>query len=109
MVSEQGISSSAQAALRDVVYCSPPEAGATLNTQDEFGALESVKAADGLSYLLPGEVTEINEALAEKPGLVNNSCSEDGWLIKMAPTNPSELDELRSDEAHEKYVQSIEG
>ncbi|XP_059940651.1 glycine cleavage system H protein, mitochondrial isoform X1 [Mesoplodon densirostris] len=75
-------------ALGDVVYCSLPEVGTKLNKQ--------------------GEVTEINEALAENPGLVNKSCYEDGWLIKMTLSNPSELDELMSEEAYEKYIKSIE-
>ncbi|MEJ1281513.1 glycine cleavage system protein H (aminomethyl carrier) [Cricetulus griseus] len=79
-----------------------------LKKQDEFGALESVKAASELYSPLSGEVTEVNEALAENPGLVNKSCYEDGWLIKMALSDPSELDELMSEEAYEKYVKSIE-
>ncbi|KAJ8778336.1 hypothetical protein J1605_013740 [Eschrichtius robustus] len=56
----------------------------------------------------PGDVTEMNEALAENPGLVNKSCYEDGWLIKMTFSNPSELDDLMSEEAYEKYIKSIE-
>ncbi|XP_037001074.2 glycine cleavage system H protein, mitochondrial [Artibeus jamaicensis] len=103
-----GISNFAQEALGDVVYCSLPEVGTKLNKQDEFGALESVKAASELYSPLTGEVTEINEALAENPGLVNKSCYEDGWLIKMTLSNPSELDELMSEEAYEKYIKSIE-
>ncbi|KAM5208769.1 glycine cleavage system H protein, mitochondrial [Hipposideros larvatus] len=103
-----GISNFAQEALGDVVYCSLPEVGTKLNKQDEFGALESVKAASELYSPLSGEVTEINEALAENPGLVNKSCYEDGWLIKMALSNPSELEELMSEEAYEKYIKSIE-
>ncbi|KAL0621837.1 Polycystic kidney disease protein 1-like 2 [Plecturocebus cupreus] len=103
-----GISNFAQEALGDVVYCSLPEVGTKLNKQDEFGALESVKAASELYSPLSGEVTEINEALAENPGLVNKSCYEDGWLIKMTLSNPSELDELMSEEAYEKYIKSIE-
>ena len=69
-------------------------------TDKKSGALDSVKAASEL-YSLPSEVTEINKALAENPGLVNKSCYEDGWLIKMAFSNPSELDELMSEEAWE--------
>ncbi|XP_055985570.1 glycine cleavage system H protein, mitochondrial-like [Sorex fumeus] len=103
-----GISNFAQEALGDVVYCSLPEVGTKLNKQDEFGALESVKAASELYLPLSGEVTEINEALAENPGLVNKSCYEDGWLIKMTLSNPSELAELMSEEAYEKYMKSIE-
>ncbi|KAL4668946.1 hypothetical protein H8959_007500 [Pygathrix nigripes] len=103
-----GIGNFAQEALGDVVYCSLPEVGTKLNKQDEFGALESVNAASELYSPLSGEVTEINEALAENPGLVNKSCYEDGWLIKMTLSNPSELDELMSEEAYEKYIKSIE-
>uniref|UniRef100_A0A8C0C2P3 Glycine cleavage system H protein n=1 Tax=Balaenoptera musculus TaxID=9771 RepID=A0A8C0C2P3_BALMU len=102
-----GISNFAQEALGDVVYCSLPEVGTKLIKQEEFGALESVRAASEL-YSLSGEVTEINEALTENPGLVNKSCYEDGWLIKMTLSNPSELDELMSEEAYEKYIKSIE-
>ncbi|KAI4547878.1 hypothetical protein MG293_000208 [Ovis ammon polii] len=85
-----------------------PEVGTKLNKQEEFGALESVKAASELYSPLSGEVTEINKALAENPGLVNKSCYEDGWLIKMIFSNPSELDELMSEEAYEKYIKSIQ-
>ncbi|XP_003795989.1 glycine cleavage system H protein, mitochondrial-like [Otolemur garnettii] len=103
-----GISNFAQEALGDAVYCSLPEVGTKLNKQDEFGALESVKAASELYSPLSGEVTEINEALAENPGLVNKSCYEDVWLIKRTLSNPSELDELMSEEAYERYVKSTE-
>nr|XP_012418545.1 PREDICTED: glycine cleavage system H protein, mitochondrial-like [Odobenus rosmarus divergens] len=91
-IGTMGISNFAQEALGDVVYCSMPEVGTKLNKQDGFGALESVKAASELCFPLSGEVTEINEALVEYPGLVNTSCYEDGWLIKRALSNPSELD-----------------
>ena len=69
-----GISNFAQEALGDVVYCSLPEVGTKLKNQREFGALESVKAASELSSPLSGEVTEVSEAIAEDPGLVNKSC-----------------------------------
>ncbi|KAB0373464.1 hypothetical protein FD755_015123 [Muntiacus reevesi] len=90
-----GSSNFAQEALGDV--------------QEEFGVLESVKGASELYSPLSGEVTEINKALAENPGLVNKACYEDGLLIKMTFNNPSELDELMSEEAYEKYIKSIEG
>ncbi|KAJ7312002.1 hypothetical protein JRQ81_006330 [Phrynocephalus forsythii] len=103
-----GISNFAQEALGDVVYCSLPDIGTKLNKQDEFGALESVKAASELYSPITGEVTEINTALADTPGLVNKSCYQDGWLMKMTVANPSELDELMTEDAYEKYIKSIE-
>ncbi|NWI68948.1 GCSH protein, partial [Todus mexicanus] len=75
---------------------------------DEFGALESVKAASELYSPLSGEVTETNAALTDNPGLVNKSCYQDGWLIKMTVENPAELDELMNEDAYEKYIKSIE-
>ncbi|KFV67860.1 hypothetical protein N307_00335, partial [Dryobates pubescens] len=105
-----GISNFAQEALGDVVYCSLPEVGTKLSKHDEFGALESVKAASELYSPLTGEVTEINAALADNPGLVNKSCYQDGWLIKMTVEKPVffELDELMNEDAYEKYIKSIE-
>ncbi|KAF1463484.1 Glycine cleavage system H protein, mitochondrial, partial [Aptenodytes patagonicus] len=83
---------------RSIMFC----------VSDEFGALESVKAASELYSPLSGEVTEINAALADNPGLVNKSCYQDGWLIKMTVENPAELDELMNEDAYEKYIKSIE-
>ena len=103
-----GISNFAQEALGDVVYCILLEVGTKLNKQEEFGALESVKAASELCSPVSGEVTKINKTLAENPGLTNKSCYEEGWLIKVTFSNPSELDDLMSKEANEKYLKSIE-
>uniref|UniRef100_A0A8C2N7M8 Glycine cleavage system H protein, mitochondrial n=1 Tax=Capra hircus TaxID=9925 RepID=A0A8C2N7M8_CAPHI len=90
-----GISNFAQEALGDV-YRSLPEVGTKLNKQEfGLGALESVKTASELS-------------LAENPGFINKSCYEDGWLVKMTFSNPSELDDLMSEEANEKCLKSIE-
>ncbi|XP_051916282.1 glycine cleavage system protein H (aminomethyl carrier), a [Hippocampus zosterae] len=103
-----GISNFAQEALGDVVYCGLPEVGTQLSQQDEFGALESVKAASELFSPLTGEVVEVNALLADKPGLVNKSCYKDGWLMKMTIAKPSELDSLMDEAAYERYVRSIE-
>ncbi|XP_071973668.1 glycine cleavage system H protein, mitochondrial isoform X1 [Engystomops pustulosus] len=103
-----GISKFAQEALGDVVYCSLPDIGTKFNKMDEFGTLESVKAASELFSPLTGEVTAINEALVDNPGLVNKSCYDEGWLIKLTVEVPSELDDLMSEEAYEKYVKSLE-
>nr|XP_008263755.1 glycine cleavage system H protein, mitochondrial-like [Oryctolagus cuniculus] len=101
------ISNFAQEVLGDVADCSLSKVGTKLKKQDEFGVFESVKAACELCSPL-SEVTEINEDLAENPGLVNKSCYEDGWLIKMTLSNPTELDELMSEEAYQKCINSIE-
>ncbi|XP_029010351.1 glycine cleavage system H protein, mitochondrial-like [Betta splendens] len=103
-----GISNFAQEALGDVVYCGLPEVGTQLAQEDEFGALESVKAASELYSPLTGEVVEVNTLLADNPGLVNKSCYKDGWLMKMTITNPAELNTLMDETAYERYIRSIE-
>ncbi|KAG8437640.1 hypothetical protein GDO86_008380 [Hymenochirus boettgeri] len=103
-----GISRYAQDSLGEVVYCGLPEVGIKLNKMDEFGTLESVKAASELYSPLTGEVTEVNETLTDNPCLVNQSCYDQGWLIKMTVDKPSELEELMSEDAYEKYVKSLE-
>ncbi|XP_024138227.1 glycine cleavage system protein H (aminomethyl carrier), a [Oryzias melastigma] len=103
-----GISNFAQEALGDVVYCGLPEVGTELVQQDEFGALESVKAASELYSPLTGEVVEVNSLLADNPGLVNKSCYKDGWLMKMTIAKPAELDSLMDEAAYERYIRSIE-
>ncbi|XP_031425594.1 glycine cleavage system protein H (aminomethyl carrier), b isoform X2 [Clupea harengus] len=103
-----GISSYAQEALGDVVYCGLPEVGQKLEQMEEFGALESVKAASELYSPLTGEVTEINTELAQTPGLVNSACFEGGWLIKMTIDNPGEVDDLMDEDAYGKFVKSLD-
>ncbi|TRY58314.1 hypothetical protein DNTS_031761 [Danionella cerebrum] len=107
-VATVGISNFAQEALGDVVYCGLPEIGTKLSQSDEFGALESVKAASELYSPLTGEVTDVNDALADTPGLVNKSCYKEGWLMKMTVSVPAELDGLMDEAAYERYIKSIE-
>uniref|UniRef100_A0AAQ4Q0X1 Glycine cleavage system H protein, mitochondrial n=1 Tax=Gasterosteus aculeatus aculeatus TaxID=481459 RepID=A0AAQ4Q0X1_GASAC len=97
-----------QEALGDVVYCGLPEVGQRLEQLEEFGALESVKAASELYSPLAGEVTEINTALADNPGLVNKACYEEGWLIKMTMEQPAELDGLMDQAAYDTFIKSLE-
>ncbi|XP_063053710.1 glycine cleavage system protein H (aminomethyl carrier), a [Engraulis encrasicolus] len=103
-----GISNFAQEALGDVVYCGLPDVGTQLSQSDEFGALESVKAASELYSPLTGEVVEVNDTLADNPGLVNKSCYKDGWLMKMTIAKPDELKALMDEAAYERYIKSIE-
>ncbi|XP_048024098.1 glycine cleavage system protein H (aminomethyl carrier), a [Megalobrama amblycephala] len=107
-VATVGISNFAQEALGDVVYCGLPEVGTKLSQSDEFGTLESVKAASELYSPLTGEVTDVNDALADNPGLVNKSCYKDGWLMKMTLSVPEELNGLMDEAAYERYIKSIE-
>jgi len=78
-----GISDHAQESLGDVVFVELPEVGQTLAKGDEFGVIESVKAASDLYAPISGEVVEVNEALEDSPENVNEAPYEDGWIMKV--------------------------
>ncbi len=85
-----GITDYAQGELGDIVYVELPEPGAQVEAMGEFGVVESVKTASDLYAPLAGEVVAVNEALADSPELVNDSPYEEGWMLKLRPTNLDE-------------------
>ncbi|KAL0101475.1 hypothetical protein PUN28_018955 [Cardiocondyla obscurior] len=101
-----GISDYAQDALGDVVYAQLPDVGTTIKKDEECGALESVKAASELISPVSGKVTEKNEAVESKPGLINTSCYKDGWLFKVELSDPAELKDLMNEEAYNTFLKS---
>lgn len=100
-----GISDYAQDSLGDVVYVELPDLGASYDSGQPFGAIESVKAASDLNLPVGGEVIEINAPLLNQPELLNSDPYGAGWLIKikLAPGGGA----LMSAEAYEKYVDEI--
>lgn len=101
-----GISNYAQKELGDVVFVELPQPGTSIDAGDEFGSVESVKAVSELFAPLSGEVVEINDALADKPDLVNTDPYGDGWMIKIRFTDKSELEQLMAAEDYDDYIQS---
>ncbi|XP_033223791.1 glycine cleavage system H protein, mitochondrial [Belonocnema kinseyi] len=101
-----GISNYAQDALGDVVYAQLPDVGSTIKKEDECGALESVKAASEIISPVTGKVLEKNEAVENKPGLINSSCYEDGWLFKVELENPEEIQTLMDENAYTEFLKS---
>ena len=95
-----GITDHAQEALGDVVFVELPEAGRELDAGDEFGVIESVKAASDLYSPLAGEVVEVNEALEDSPETVNDSPYGEGWILKLQLADLSDLESLMSAEAY---------
>ena len=89
-----GINDYAQDQLGEIVFVELPETGDTFEKDDEFGSVESVKAVSEIYMPVAGEITEINEALEDAPELVNESCYDDGWIIKVKPDDISELEAL---------------
>ena len=82
-VATVGITDHAQAELGDIVYVELPEVGAEMEATKSFGVVESVKAASDVYSPVSGTVIEVNEALNDTPGTVNESPFEGGWLMKV--------------------------
>ena len=89
-----GISDHAQEALSDLVYVELPRVGAKLKAGEAFGVVESVKAASDVYMPVSGVVTAVNNALEKAPETINKDPYQAGWLIRVKPDNPAELDNL---------------
>lgn len=98
-----GISDYAQHALGDVVFVDLPEVGDEVEAGEDFGAVESVKAASDLLSPVSGEVVEINEALEDAPELINADAYAN-WIIKVRLSDPGELDALMDAAAYEEFT-----
>ena len=94
-----GITDSAQHALGNIVYVDMPDQGDDVVAGEEFGAVESVKAASDLISPVSGAVLEQNEQLIDNPRLINENAVEN-WIIKVELTNPAELDSLLDEAAY---------
>lgn len=98
-----GITDYAQHALGNIVYVDMPEVGDEVNAGEEFGAVESVKAASDLISPVSGEVIEINSALEDEPELVNQDPYAN-WIMKVKVSDPSEMDNLLDAAAYAKVT-----
>lgn len=101
-----GITDHAQSLLGDVVFVELPEIENEVAAGAEAGVVESVKAASDIYAPISGEIIEVNEALESEPELINSSPYEDGWILKMQPSDPGELDELLDADEYKELVDS---
>ena len=99
-----GITDYAQEQLGNIVYVDMPSEGDEVTAGEEFGAVESVKAAGDLVSPVSGEIVEVNEALEDNSELVNQDAFAN-WIIKVQLSDPSELDNLMDAEAYRKAIQ----
>ncbi len=99
-----GITDYATEQLGDVVFVELPEVGRTLDQFATFGVVESVKAVSDLYAPISGEVVAVNEALADHPELVNSDPYGAGWLIRIRPRDPGEVENLLDAAAYEALV-----
>ncbi|KAF0928771.1 hypothetical protein E2562_010650 [Oryza meyeriana var. granulata] len=100
-----GITDHAQGHLGEVVFVELPEAGAKVSQGGAFGNVESVKATSDVNSPISGEVVEVNDKLSETPGLINSSPYDDGWMIKVKPSSPSEMDALLDAAKYTKHCE----
>jgi glycine cleavage system H protein len=103
-----GISDFAQDQLSDIVYVELPEVGDSFELGDVFSVVESVKAASDVYLPVGGDILEINEALEDAPELVNQDPYGEAWLVRIAITDLSELDDLMDADAYEAFVAGLE-
>jgi glycine cleavage system H protein len=100
-----GISDYAQDQLSDIVFFEfLISEGDTLSKGDEFGTIESVKAASDIYVPVGGRLLELNEALLDTPEIVNIDPYGDAWMLKIELSDPSELDELMDASAYEAHT-----
>ena len=98
-----GITDYAQKELGNVVYVDMPEVDDEVKAGEEFGTVESVKAASDLNTPVSGTVVEVNEALEDEPGLINKDAFAN-WIIKVKMSDAGELDKLMNAEAYTKFI-----
>ena len=99
-----GITDYAQGELGDIVYIELPKVGTKFGKHDVFGTIEAVKAVSELFAPISGEVVAINERLDKEPALVNSDPYGAGWMIKVRPSNASEVDALLKADAYKAHV-----
>ena len=99
-----GITDYAQNALGNVVYVDMPDVDDEVEAGEEFGAVESVKAASDLYSPVTGTVVEVNEALDDQPELINQDAFEN-WIIKVELSDKTELDNLMDAQAYAAFCE----
>ena len=100
-----GITDYAQNALGNVVYIDLPEVDDEVEADEDFGAVESVKAASDLISPVTGTVVEVNEALEDKPELLNENPFEN-WIIKVKLSDTAEIDNLMDAQSYEDFCKA---
>jgi len=99
-----GITDFAQGQLGDIVFVDVPTVGETLDSDEVFGSIEAVKTVSDAFMPLAGEVLEFNDNLENDPALINKDPYGEGWIIKVAVSDPEGLNGLMG---HEEYMNLI--
>jgi glycine cleavage system H protein len=101
-----GVTDHAQELLGDMVFVELPEVGANYGSGDECAVVESVKAASDVYSPLSGEITAVNEELADTPETINQDPFGTGWIFKLKLDDEAELDTLLDADAYDAHVEA---
>lgn len=99
-----GITDHASEQLGDIVFVELPEIGTEVSKDDEIVVIESVKAASDILAPMDGEIVEVNDALADEPGKVNEDPMGDGWFFKIKASDMSQMDDYMDEAAYKDLV-----
>lgn len=103
-----GITDHAQDALGDLVFIDLPELETEIKAGEEFGVIESVKAASDLYAPISGEVIDVNENVMTDPSLINKDPYGDGWILKVKADDESEIDSLLTSDEYSALLEEEE-
>ncbi len=102
-----GITEYAQDELGDLVFVELPAAGTVVESMGKLGEVESVKSVSDIFCPISGEVVKINQEAVENPEIINEDPYGKGWLIRLNPSNPDQLDQLMSASEYEIFLESL--
>jgi len=99
-----GITDFAQKQLGDIVSVELPRVGNEFKQNDAMAIIDSVKASSDIYCPIDGKVIAVNEELLQSPELINKSPFESGWIVKLEPSDTSQLENLMAEEEYKKFV-----
>ena len=99
-----GITEHAAEQLGDIVFVELPDVGTEVAKDDEIVVIESVKAASDIMAPLDGEIVEVNSALADNPGMVNDDPQGEAWFFKLQVSDASQMDEFMDEAGYQKFI-----
>jgi len=99
-----GISAHAQGQLGDLVYVELPEGGAEFSAGSACAVVESVKAASDIYAPVSGKIVAVNDALTDKPEIINEDAFGEGWIFALAPSNPDEISSMLDANAYAELL-----
>ncbi len=103
-----GITDHAQSALGDLVYVELPEVGLDVDQAGEMAVVESVKAASDVYAPIAGNIVAVNEALADDPEKINTEPYEDGWIVRIQPSDAIDEGALMSPDAYQEFIDALD-